>query len=96
MPEIDIDKIAEFHRQIGVVLLQDWDPIGVAAIKTAQDEYDGYVREVWDIAVGTGSAEAVAKHLAKIERESMGLFGFRRAKRLLPVAQKIITLATQH
>jgi hypothetical protein len=46
MADIDIDKIAEIHRQIDSVLLRDWDPIGVAHVPQAQDEYRGYVRGV--------------------------------------------------
>jgi hypothetical protein len=32
MAEFDLDKIAEPHRQIGAVLLRDWDPIGGMAL----------------------------------------------------------------
>jgi len=93
MSSSHVDKIAEIHRQIGTVLLQDWDPIGLAHVPQAHDEYYSYVRGVYDVAIQTHSAQAVTEHLAKIERETIGLFpGFRRWKRLLPVAQKIVDL----
>jgi hypothetical protein len=92
MAEIDIDKIAEIHRQIDSVLLRDWDPIGVAHAPQAQDEYRGYVRGVYDIAVQTRSASAVAEHLVKMEREHMGLSCSPDWKARLPVAQKILDL----
>ena len=92
-----IDRIAEVHRQIESVLLRDWDPIGVAEVSQAQDEYRDYVREVYDVAVQTRSAEAVAKHLVRIEWKTMSLcvWGFRPCKKRLPVAQKIINLTAK-
>ena len=94
MDEIDIDKIAEIHRQIEAVLLHEWDPIGVGGVAEAQNEYRGYVRGVYDVAVGTRSARAVAEHLVKMERGHMGLSGRRRWKTRLPVAQKILDLVS--
>lgn len=95
MDKMDIDKIAEIHRQIDVVLLRDWDPIGVAHEPHAQDEYRSYVRGVYDVAVQTRSAQAVAEHLVKIEREYMGIRGFRRWRKRLPVAMKILNLVSE-
>jgi hypothetical protein len=92
-PEFEIDKIAEIHRQIDAVLLRDWDPIGVADVPEARDEYCSYVRGVYDIAVASQSAHAIAEFLVRIERESMELT-FRPPKQLLPVAQKILELVS--
>ncbi len=92
MSDIDIDKVAEVQRQIGSVLLQDWDPLGVRGIPEARSEYSGYVRGVYDLAVATRSARAVAEHLVKLERGHMALSGWRRWKARLPVAQKILGL----
>ena len=93
-PAPDIDKIADIHRQIDSVLLRDWDPIGVAHAPQAQNEYRGYVRGVFDVAVQTRSARTVAEHLVKIEREYMGLSGPRQLETRLPVAQKILDLVS--
>ena len=94
MADIDIDKIAEIHRQIDSVLLLDWDPIGVANVPEAQDEYRSYCRGVYDVAVQTRSTHAVAQHLLRIERECMEL-SFRSADDLLSVAQKILDLVSE-
>jgi len=91
MQDFDVDKIAEIHRQIDAVLLRDWDPIGVADVPQAQDEYRSYCRGVYDVAVHTRSARAVAEHLLRVEQERMEL-RFRSADALLPVAQKILDL----
>ena len=95
MGNIDIDKIAEIHRQIDVVLLHDWDPIGVGHVPETQDEYRSYVRGVYDVAVKTRSAQAVAEYLVKLEREIMGLSGFRRWRKRIPAAQKILDLVSE-
>lgn len=95
MSEIGIDKIAGIHLQIGEVLLHDWDPIGVADVPEAQDEYRGYIRGIYDVAVEARSVRAVAEHLVKIERGHMGLSGWRKWKARLPVAQKILNLVAE-
>ena len=91
MADLDIDKIAEIHRQIDSVLLRDWDPIGVNDIPEAADEYRSYVRGAYDVAVSTRSASALAKHLLHIEHERMGLSS-RPIAQVIPAAQKILDL----
>ena len=93
--KIDIEKIAEIHRQIDLMLLEDWDPIGIKNEPGAQDEYRDYVREVFDVAVKTRSERAVAEHLLTIERKRMGLWDFPwRWRRRVPAAQKILSLVS--
>lgn len=94
MMENDIDKIAEIHRQIDSVLLRDWDPIGVAGIPEAQNEYRSYCRGLYDVTLKTRSVPAVVEHLIRIERDCMGLPG-RSSDRLFPVAQKILDLVAE-
>ena len=91
MGDLDIDKIAEIHRQLEMLLLHDWDRIGIGHVPECRDEYRGYVRGVYDVAVGTRSARALAEHLVKIERGQMGLCAWRWKARL-PVAQKVLEL----
>ena len=88
----DVDKIAEVHRKIDWVLLKEWDPIGVADEPQAQDEYRDYCRAVYDVAVKTGSAQAFAELLIRIEKDRMGFTGTRSGGSLLPIGQKIIDL----
>jgi hypothetical protein len=94
MYESDIDKIAEIHRQIRVVLARDWDPIGVGDTPGALDEYFGYVRGAYDVAIETRSAETVARHLIEIECDRMGLHR-RSFRKVLPVGEKIVHLVSQ-
>lgn len=37
------DRAMRYHQAIREALMKEWDPIGVAHIPEAQDEYDGYV-----------------------------------------------------
>ena len=94
MRESDIDKIAGIHRQIRVLLARDWDPIGVGDALGAVDEYYGYERGAYDVAVKTRSAEAVARHLLEIERDRMGLHP-RSVRDVLPVAEQILQLVSE-
>jgi hypothetical protein len=93
MRESDIDKIAEIHRQMRVVLARDWDPIGVGDAPGAFDEYFSYVRDAYDVAVHTRSPEAVARRLLEIEQEAMGLSP-RSVREVLPVGEKIVHLVS--
>ena len=94
MRESDIDKIAEIHRQMRVVLARDWDPIGVGDAPGAFDEYFSYVRGAYDVAVETRSAEAVARHLLEMEQDRMGLSA-RSVREVLPVGEKIVQLVSE-
>ena len=79
-----IDKQAsrEFRRQIGRVLLEQWDPIGVRDEPAARDEYDGYVYGVFRLLLEGASEQAIAAHLLIAERDAMGLDGTPETHRL--------------
>ena len=70
---IDRQHLKRAMSRIREILLRDWDPIGVASIPEAQDEYDSYVGQVYQLLVAGPSAETVANHLVRIETERMGL-----------------------
>ena len=61
------------EEQIRQILLNDWDPIGIREVPESQDEYDSYVGGVYRLLADGASAVEVAKHLARIEGEQMGL-----------------------
>jgi len=72
-------------------MLPSLRPVKKAA-STSSKSLRSIVRAVYDVAVTTRSARAVAEHLVKMERGHMGLSGWRRWKARLPVAQKILEL----
>lgn len=61
--------LAEIKR----VLLEVWDPIGVKDIGEAQDEYDSYVGDVYDLLIGQATDNELQTHLWRIVKERMEL-----------------------
>src|SRR5271155_1083845 len=59
------------YDQIRAILNRDWDPIGVA--DEDDDEYDGYIGDVYSLLEIDAPEEAIADHLLRIEREFIGL-----------------------
>ena len=66
-------RAQDIQSAIRVVLLRDWDPIGVRDAPEGQDEYDGYVGGVYRLLASGVTVADLAEHLARIERDSMGL-----------------------
>jgi hypothetical protein len=50
---IDKGQSRGIRRQIRRVLMEHWDPIGVAGIPEAADEYDGYIGDFYEMIVGS-------------------------------------------
>ena len=60
-------------RIVGEVLHYVWDPIGVAGVPLARDEYDAYVPQVFGL-LRAGSAEsAISDYLQQVSEVRMGL-----------------------
>lgn len=85
-----VDRARRIQDSIRRVLLHDWDPIGVAAVPDAQDEYDSYVGGIYRLLASGASASEIAYHLAHIERDSMGLST--SADSLTNVAEKLCSI----
>jgi hypothetical protein len=84
-------KAQEAHRIIGEILLRDWDPIGVAHVPEAQDEYDAYIAEVYRLVSRRASSQQVFDYLWWVETQHMALRGDRQ--RTERVAQRLAELA---
>ena len=67
------ERAREIQDQIRSILLTDWDPIGVAEIPEAVDEYDAYIGGIYRLLYSHGSVEDVARHLHEIVISSIGL-----------------------
>lgn len=63
----------ELLRRIGEVLHYMWDPIGVAGVPQARDEYDGYALQVFGLLKATTDAEDLADYLGRLSVEQMGV-----------------------
>lgn len=73
-----LERAKRYHEAIRAVLLREWDPIGVANVPEAQDEYDGYIHEIHAMLIRHDSKQQLIDHLWLIETEHMELFGSRQ------------------
>ena len=63
----------EIREAIHQVLMTEWDPIGVAGVPEAADEYDHYIGGVYRLLASQADARTIACHLAAIQTDRMGL-----------------------
>ncbi len=59
----DKQKIREAKLKIRQVLLEEWDPIGVADEPLAQDEYGAYLGGIFDLLERSQTEAEIANHL---------------------------------
>jgi hypothetical protein len=86
-------KARETHRKIAEILMQEWDPIGVAGILEAQDEYDAYVAEVFRLLTRRASLQQLFEYLWWVETVHMALRGDRQ--RTQAVAERLTRLVPE-
>jgi len=55
------------------ILMREWDPIGVAGIPEAADEYDSYIPGALSVLHRGGDQATVASYLDRIVVEQIGL-----------------------
>ena len=64
------------------LLWYEWDPIGINGCGP-RDEYESYVPQVFNLAIGNATAEQIADRLHCLETETIGVAGdFEKCKRL--------------
>jgi len=71
-------RATRYHQAIREVLMHHWDPVGVADIPEARDEYDAYVPGVYKRLISRSGEEEIFDYLWEIETGHMGLCGDRR------------------
>jgi hypothetical protein len=79
----------EIQHQIRSVLNAAWDPIGVR--NTVDDEYDGYIADIYSLLQSGASEEMLAEHLRSIEVKQMASRGSSMNK-LLAIAGRLLKL----
>lgn len=65
-------------KKINELLLHKWDPIGVAGVNGAEDEYAQYVGDILKLVQRSSSHEELFEYLWEIETDYMGLKGNRK------------------
>jgi len=73
--------------------MREWDPIGVAGVVEAQDEYDSYISQIFGILIRHEPKQKLVDYLWWAETEHMGLYGNRQ--RTERVADSLIGLSNE-
>ena len=55
------ERAKSLQDAIRQVLLHDWDPIGVADVPEAQDEYDSYISQIYGMLIRQGVSPALVR-----------------------------------
>ena len=78
------------QERIRSVLNSTWDPIGVAS--DVEDEYDGYIAEIYSLLKQKPAIDQLAAYLLAIETQAMGLSGSSTDQRS-DVARQLLQLS---
>ena len=81
-------RAREIQRQVGQVLLRNWNPLAIRTEEALGAEYDAYVGPVCRLLAEGASACAIAEHLVRVETEAFG-FEDSEWRMLVPVANKL-------
>lgn len=71
--EENIELAELLSKRISVILLKEWDPIGVQDFPEAFDEYDSYVMPLYKILIDKKPLQDIFEYLVWAESEHMGL-----------------------
>ena len=86
------NKAKNAHNVIRRILLNDWDPIGIAEITEAQDEYDAYVSGVYRLLARRAPVREIFEYLWWLETDHMGLCGdLQRTEKIAEMLAALIT-----
>lgn len=87
------EQARHYHKIIREILLKEWDPIGISHIPEAQDEYNGYVGEVYRLFSRRASQREFFDYLWSLETQHMGLCGNRQ--RTEKIAERLAGLVQE-
>ncbi|HEY9283557.1 MAG TPA: hypothetical protein VIP46_08890 [Pyrinomonadaceae bacterium] len=83
-------RAKKIRDQIRLILLHDWDPIGVSDTPAAHDEYDSCVAGIYGLLASGASEYQIVERLYSIQTTSMGLPGDRETLKV--AAEKLAKL----
>ena len=86
----DWQPFCSLRGVVRLILLVDWDPIGVFGSLDALNEYDSYASGVCKLLEAGATREKLIAHLDHIEKASMGLRGERIV--LAEIADKLLVV----
>lgn len=82
------ERELKLYRAVDEVLHYIWDPIGVAGMPNARDEYQGYLPEAFRLVMAGKDEQVIAVYLGSVVTGRMGLAG--QPKRDLDAARALI------
>jgi hypothetical protein len=86
-----LERARDMQSEIRRILLSEWDPIGVSDVPEAQDEYDGYIAQIYGILIRREPKQKLVEFLWWAETQNMGLFGSRkRADHVADLLQQLV------
>src|SRR5688572_6040962 len=89
-------RAKSYQDAIRDVLMREWDPIGVADMPEAQDEYDSYIGQIYGLLARREPKYKLVDSLWWAETENMGLYGNRRhTERVADLLLQISHLLTE-
>ena len=84
------DRAREYQKAIRKILMEEWDPIGVAEIPEAQDEYDAYIPHIYSQLIHHASWQEMFDNLWETETDHIGLYGNRgRTEEIVKALMKL-------
>jgi hypothetical protein len=63
----------KLYEVVDEILYRDWDPIGVADVPEARDEYRAYLPQVFAMLLSGAGTAAIAGYLSFVRVERIGL-----------------------
>lgn len=89
---MDKSQLRQLQDAVQRILMDEWDPIGVAGIVEAREEYDSYALQVCGRLMRNVSEDELVEFLLHVETVKMGLPGDReRAERVAKSLGKLRT-----
>ena len=85
---IEKEESRRIRGEIRGVLLNVWDPIGIKDEPQAQDEYDDYLGQIFELLTQQKSDDAIADYLIWVVNERMRLTGAKRQD-MLPTVRAL-------
>ncbi len=90
----NVQRAKSYQEAIRLILLREWDPISVADVPQAQDDYDSYISQIHGLLVRREPRYKMVDFLWWAETEHMGLYGNRqRTERVADLLLQIVDSA---
>ena len=94
--KISKEVAQELRSEIARVLLDVWDPIGIADEPLAQDEYDAYIGPILELLLHRASDEELMDYLYSVVWKSMGLSPPLGRQDMIPTVAALKGIAIPH